>query len=80
MAELFIIAFVFVLLLLLLQKLEYVEKSLLLKTLKWTFVGVLILAAIYLALVGRLLQVAVIVGLLVVLLRKDVQRWLRKSR
>ena len=77
MAQLFIIAFVVVLLLLLLQKLEYVEKSLILKTLKWTFVGVLILGAIYLALVGRLLHVAGIGVLLVILLRKDVQRWFK---
>jgi len=77
MPELFLAALGFVLLILLLQKLEYAETKLLVKTLKWTLVGVMILAAIYLTLVGRLLQVAAIVVLLILLLRQDVQQWLK---
>jgi hypothetical protein len=79
MPELFLAAFGIILLLLLLQKLEHAETKLLIKTLKWTFVGVMILAAIYLVLVGRLLHVAAIVFLLIILLRQDAQGWVKKK-
>jgi hypothetical protein len=39
----------------------------------------MVLAAIYLTLVGRLLHVAAIVVLLVILLKKDVQSWVQKK-
>lgn len=78
MAYLFLGAFGFVLLLLLLQKLERAETKLLVQTLKWTFVGVLLLAAFYLTLVGRLIHVAAIILLLVLLLKNDAQTWMRK--
>lgn len=80
MAELFIGAFGIVLLLLLLQRMESVEKNILIKTLKWTFVGVLVLAGFYLTLVGRLLHVAVIIVLLVLLLRSDVHKWIKQKQ
>ena len=80
MAELFIGAFGIVLLLLLLQRMESVEKNILIKTLKWTFVGVLVLAGFYLILVGRLLHVAAIIVLLVLLLRADAHKWMKKKR
>jgi hypothetical protein len=79
MPELFLAAFGIVLLILLLQKLEHAETKLLIKTIKWTFVGVMILAAIYLVLVGRLLHVAAIGLLLIILLRQDVQDWMKKK-
>ncbi|HUX80548.1 MAG TPA: hypothetical protein VMW10_12515 [Alphaproteobacteria bacterium] len=77
MAELFLAAFGVTLFILFLQKLEYAETKLLVKTLKWTFVGVILLAAIYLTLVGRLLHVAVLIVLLILLLRQDVHQWLK---
>ncbi len=80
MPELFLAAFGVVLLLLLLQKLEHAETKLLIKTLKWTFVGVLVLAGIYLTLVGRLLHVTVIIVLLILLLKQDVHRWVKEKR
>lgn len=79
MAYLFLGAFSFVLLLLLLQKLEHAETKLLVQTLKWTFVGVLLLAAFYLTLVGRLLHVAAIIVLLIILLKNDVHTWTQKK-
>ncbi len=79
MPELFLAALGVVLLILLLQKLEYAETKLLVKTLKWTLVGVMLLAAIYLTLVGRLLHVAVIAVLLILLLRQDVHQWMKKK-
>lgn len=79
MAYLFLGAFGFVLLLLLLQKLEHTETKLLVKTLKWTFVGVMLLAVFYLTLVGRLFHVAAIIILLVILLKNDVHAWLQKK-
>lgn len=78
MPELFLAALGIVLLILLLQKLEHAETKLLVKTLKWTFVGVMILAAFYLTLVGRLFHVAAIVLLLILLLRQDVHKWLKE--
>jgi len=80
MPELFLAAFGVVLLLLLLQKLEYAETKLLIKTLKWTFVGVMVLASIYLTLVGRLLHVTAIIILLVILLKQDVHKWVKQKR
>ncbi len=79
MAELFLIALGVVFLILLLQKLEHAETKLLVKTLKWTFVGVMIFAAFYLILVGRLLQVAAIAILLILLLKQDVHQWMKKK-
>lgn len=78
MAELFLGAFGIVLLILLLQKLEHAETKLLIKTLKWTFVGVLILAAFYLVLVGRLFHVAAIAVLLILLLKQDAHDWMKR--
>ncbi len=80
MAELFIGAFGIVLLLLLLQRIENVEKNILIKTLKWTFVGVLVFTGIFLTLVGRLFHVAAIIVLLVLLLRSDVHKWVKQKR
>jgi len=80
MPELFLAAFGFVLLLLLLQKLEHAETRLLIKTLKWTFVGVLVLAGIFLTLVGRLFHVAAIIVLLALLLRQDIHTWIKHRR
>ncbi|MBI2708065.1 MAG: hypothetical protein HYX35_07135 [Proteobacteria bacterium] len=80
MPELFLAAFGIILLLLLLQKLEHAETKLLIKTLKWTFVGVMVLAGIYLTLVGRLLHVTAIIVLLVLLLRQDVHTWVKQKR
>lgn len=77
MAYLFLGAFGFILLILLLQKLEHAETKLLVQTLKWTFVTVLVLAAIYLTLVGRLFHVAAIIVLLVLLLKKDMHSWMK---
>lgn len=77
MPELFLAALGVVLLILLLQKLEYAETKLLVKTLKWTFVSVMALAAIYLTLVGKLLHVSAIVVLLILLLRRDVHNWIQ---
>lgn len=79
MAYLFLAALALVLLILLLQKLEYAETKLLIQTLKWTLVGVMVLAAIYLTLVGRLFHVAAIVVLLILLLRKDAHSWIQKK-
>ena len=74
MAELFLAALGVVLLILLLQKLEHAETQLLVKTLKWTLVGVMILAALYLILVGKLFHVAAIAILLILLLKQDVHK------
>ncbi|MBA3812891.1 MAG: hypothetical protein H0X26_00120 [Alphaproteobacteria bacterium] len=79
MAYLFLGAFGFILLILLLQKLEHAETKLLVQTLKWTLVGVLVLSVFYLTLVGRLLHVAALVALLVILLKKDVHSWVQKK-
>lgn len=79
MAYLFLAALAVVLLILLLQRLEHAETKLLVQTLKWTLVGVLVLAAFYLTLVGRLFHVAAIIVLLVILLRKDAQGWMQKK-
>lgn len=79
MAYLFLAAFGLVLLILLLQKLEHTETKLLVKTVKWTMVGVMVLIAIYMTLIGRLLHVAAIIALLVILLKKDVHRWMQKK-
>ncbi|MBS0271750.1 MAG: hypothetical protein JSR85_03785 [Proteobacteria bacterium] len=78
MPELFLAALGIVLLILLLQKLEHAETRLLVKTLKWTFVGVMILAAFYLTLVGRLFHVAAIAVLLILLLKQDVHKWIKE--
>ncbi len=80
MAELFLLALGIVFIILLLQKLEHAETKLLLQTIKWTFVATMIFAAIYLTLVGRLLQVGAIAILLILLLRKDVMEWREKNR
>jgi predicted membrane protein len=80
MPELFLAAFGIVLFLLLLQKLEHAETKLLIKTIKWTFVGVLILASVYLTLVGRLLHVAAIIVLLLILLKQDAHAWIKRKR
>lgn len=79
MPYLFLAAFALILFILLLQKLEHAETRLLVKTLKWTMVGVMVLAAFYLTLVGRLLHVGAIIVLLVILLRKDVHGWMQKK-
>lgn len=79
MAYLFLAAFVCVLFILLLQKLEHAETKLLVKTLKWTFVGVMLLTAFYLVLVGRLFHVAAIIILLVLLLKNDVHTWMQRK-
>jgi len=80
MPELFLAALGVVLLILLLQRLERAETKLLIATLKWTFVGVLVLAGFYLTLVGRLFHVAAIGVLLVLLLKKDLQHWVEKKK
>ena len=80
MAELFLAALGAVLFILLLQKLEYTETKLLAKTLKWTLVAVMVLAAIYLTLVGRLFHVAAIALLLILLLKQDVHQWIQVKR
>jgi hypothetical protein len=80
MPELFLAALGLVFLILLLQRLEHAETKLLISTIKWTFVGVMIFAAFYLTLVGRLLQVGGIAILLILLLRKDIQEWRQKRR
>lgn len=79
MPELFLVALGAVLLILFLQKLEHAETKLLVATLKWTLVGVLILAAFYLILVGRLFHVTAIVVLLVLLLKKDAHQWVKNK-
>jgi hypothetical protein len=79
MPELFLVALGIVLLLLFMQKLEHAETKLLIKTLKWTFVGVLVLAALYLTLVGRLLHVAAIIVLLTILLKRDAHSWIKRK-
>ncbi len=79
MAELFLAALGVVLLILLLQKLEHAETQLLVKTLKWTLVGIMILAALYLVLVGRLFHVAALAFLLVLLLKQDVHKWMKEK-
>lgn len=80
MPQFFLLALGLVLLLILGQKLSRAEPSLLFKTIKWTVAGVLLLAAMYLTLVGRLLQVAAISVLLIVLLKPDVQAWLKGKK
>ncbi|HBW24343.1 MAG: hypothetical protein A2W46_05715 [Alphaproteobacteria bacterium RIFCSPHIGHO2_12_42_13] len=79
MAELFLILLGLTLVVLIFQGLERAETKLVVATLKWTLVGVLLLAGIYLTLVGRLLHVAVIAVLLILLLRKDFHEWLKKK-
>lgn len=79
MAYLFLAALGLVFLVLLFQKLEHAETKLLVKTLKWTLVGVLVLAAFYLTLVGRLFHVAAILVLLILLLKQDMNKWTRKK-
>lgn len=79
MAYLFLAALAVVLLILLLQKLEHAETKLLVQTLKWTVVGIMVLAAFYLTLVGRLFHVAALIILLVILLKKDVGEWMQKK-
>lgn len=79
MPYLFLAALGLILLILLVQKLEHAETRFLVQTLKWTLVGILILAAFYLTLVGRLLHVAAIVVLLVILLKNDMHTWMRKK-
>lgn len=78
MPELFLAALGVVLLLLLLQQLEYAETKLLVKTLKWTCVALLVCAGIYLILVGRLFHVVAIFVLLALLLRQDAHRWIKE--
>jgi hypothetical protein len=80
MPELFLAALGITLLILLLQKLEHAEAKLLVNTIKWTFVVVMLLAACYLTLVGRLLQVGAIAVLLILLLRKDYVEWRKGSK
>lgn len=79
MPYLFLAALGLIFCILLLQKLEHAETRLLVQTLKWTMVGVMVLAAFYLTLVGRLLHVAAIGVLLVILLKKDMHTWMRKK-
>ena len=79
MAELFLILLGLTLIVLILQGLEKVEKQLVFTTFKWTLVGVLLLAVFYLTLVGRLFHVAVIAVLLILLLRKDFQKWFKEK-
>lgn len=79
MAYLFLVALAIVLLILLLQRLEHAETKLVVQTFKWTVVGIMVLAAFYLTLVGRLLHVAALIILLVILLKKDVHAWLQKK-
>lgn len=80
MPYLFLAALAVVLLILLLQKLEHAETKLLVQTLKWTMVSVMVLAAFYLTLVGRLFHVAVLIVLLVILLKKDMYTWVKKKQ
>jgi hypothetical protein len=79
MPYLFLAALGLILLILLVQKLEHAETRFLVQTLKWTLVGILVLAAFYLTLVGRLFHVAAIVVLLIILLKKDMHRWMQKK-
>jgi hypothetical protein len=80
MPYLFLAALGLVLLILLVQRLENAETKLLVQTIKWTLVAVMILAAFYLILVGRLLHVAAIIVLLVILLRKDAHKWMQTKQ
>lgn len=80
MPYLFLAALGLVLLILLVQKLEHAETKLLVQTLKWTLVTLMVLAAFYLILVGRLVHVAAIIVLLVILLKKDVHTWVQKKQ
>ncbi|MBL8676319.1 MAG: hypothetical protein JNJ47_02670, partial [Alphaproteobacteria bacterium] len=57
MAELFLILLGLVILILILQNLEHAEIKIVVVTLKWTLVGILLFAGLYLTLVGRLIQV-----------------------
>lgn len=77
MPELFLATLGAVLLILFLQKLEHAETKFLVATLKWTLVGVFVLAAFYLTLVGRLFHVAAIAVLLILLLKKDAHQWVK---
>lgn len=77
MAYIFLAALGIVLLVLLLQQLETTETELLTKTLKWTVVGTMILAIIYLTLVGRLFHVAALIVLLIFLLKRDIGEWIQ---
>lgn len=79
MPELFLAALGAVLLILFLQKLEHAETKLLVQTLKWTLAGVLVLAAFYLILVGRLFHVAAIAVLLILLLKKEAHQWVKNK-
>ncbi len=79
MPELFLASLGLILFILLLQKLEHTETRLLVKTIKWTLAGVMVLAAVYLTLVGRLFHVAAIVILLVLLLKQDVHKWMKEK-
>ena len=79
MPYIFLAALAVVLLLLLLQKLENAETRLIVITLKWTLVGVMGLAALYLALVGRLFLVAALVVLLILLLKGDIQAFAKRN-
>ena len=74
MAYFFLGALAIVLFVLLLQNLENAETNLLVKTIKWTLVGVMGLAAIYMTLMGRLLHVAALGVLLFLVLKRDIQR------
>lgn len=80
MPQFFLLALGLVLLLLLGQRLSRAEPSLLFKTIKWTVAGVLLLAAIYLTLVGRLLHVAALSVLLIFLLKSDLHAWLKRRK
>lgn len=79
MAYLFLGALGVVLLLLLLQNLANAEIQVLVRTIKWTLVGVMTLAIIYLTLVGRLFHVAALFCLLLLLLKRDIQNWFKKK-
>jgi hypothetical protein len=79
MAYLFLAALAVVLLILFLQKLERADVKLIVQTLKWTAVGVMVLAAFYLTLVGRLVHVAALLVLLVILLKQDMAAWFKKK-
>lgn len=80
MPYLFLAALGLVLLILLVQKLEHAETRLLIQTFKWTLVALMVLAAFYLILVGRLVHVAAIVILLILLLKKDARTWIQKKQ
>ena len=80
MAYLFLLALGLILLLMLLERLMKADVSLLFQTIRWTVVGVLLLMAFYLTLVGRLLHVAVIIGLLVFLFKSNFQKWMKDKK